>query len=228
MAACRTALAWLYHSGGHHGAELELSASGRQWDSGAGAPHCWAKAVWGIRDPRLRPRLCPHAMNTAWAIHGSCRGQQGQGLHNICMLQLCILCQPCVPERQHWAQGPLGATMPCGLPDMCPSGPAGKEHQQADLWDGGNSGYCGGPSSMVDRGQGHAHSFGSCRVGPAPHARASRSQPCSFAFQRSLAPAHPSARASPCWVSAPTSARPMPTALGSRSVAGMAVARSPV
>lgn len=61
-----------------------------------------------------------------------------------------------------------------------------------------------------------------------PHARASRSEPCSFAFQRSLAPAHLSTQASLCWASAPTSARPMPTAPGSRSVAGMAVARSPV
>lgn len=63
---------------------------------------------------------------------------------------------------------------------------------------------------------------------PAPLARANRSQPRSFAFQRSLAPAHLSTQASPCWVSAPTSARPMPTALGPRSVAGMAVAKSPV
>ncbi|KAL2296922.1 hypothetical protein Nmel_014973 [Mimus melanotis] len=30
--------------------------------------------------------------------------------------------------------------------------PAGKEHQQAELWDGGNSGYHGGPSSIAHRG----------------------------------------------------------------------------
>lgn len=45
----------------------------------------------------------PCREQTARATHGSCRGQQGQGLHHVCTWQLHILCQPCVPEQEHWA-----------------------------------------------------------------------------------------------------------------------------
>lgn len=173
----------------------------------------------------LRPWLHPHAVNkqpgpSMVAVEDS----RAKASITSCMLQLCILCQPCVLSRNNGHRDQWGP--PCHVASVtCP-------HQVQLARSTSKQSY--GMEEMLGTmvvpppWQIGAYSFGSCRVSPPLHARARRSQPCSFAFQRSLAPAHLSTQASPCWASAPTNARPMPTAPGSRSVAGMAVARSPV